>query len=353
MFKKLVVLTLLALGVFVISLKAEVYTVTIFDIQDTSGTTFSGDTSEYIGDTVKTYGIVTGVFGSAFYIEENPGGAWHGVYVYRYYSDSVPQVTVGDSVEVIGQVQEYNGQTEIKASVTGGSVTVLASGVSLPDTTQVTVADINNEEMYEGVLVRVDTVYFEESGAFSANHAYHIISSDGVDTAVCFVRSTADGLPGWPIPSSNCIVVGNMSQYYGLELLPRDTNDIVPLGNQAPVISDHMRIPYTPLTGTSPLVYFKVVDPDGRGIAVDWLYYTFDEWATYDSVSHDSVVGDIYYYTVPIPPYPGKIDYYLYAEDDFTKGSRGASTVSDTFFFFSIAFSTLGRISLSRADSSS
>ncbi|RKX23295.1 MAG: hypothetical protein DRP45_10645 [Candidatus Zixiibacteriota bacterium] len=327
--------TLLCLA---IPLKAEVYTVTIFDIQDTSGLTYAGDTSEYLNDTVKTYGIVTGVFGTAFFIEENPGGAWHGVYVYRYYSDSVPQVTVGDSVEVIGQVQEYRGLTEIKTSVTGGSVTVLASGVALPGTTQVTVADINNEEMYEGVLVRVDTVHFEEYGSFSGNHAYHIITSDGVDTAVCFVRSTADGLPGWPIPSGNCIVVGNMSQYYGLELLPRDTNDIVPLGNQAPVISDHMRIPYTPLTGTSPLVYFKVIDPDGRGIAVDWLYYTFDEWATYDSVSHDSVVGDYYYYTVPIPAYPAKIDYYLYAEDDFTRGSRGASTVSDTFFFFLVDY---------------
>ena len=76
---------------------------TIYEIQGQQ------DDSPYEGQDVTTYGIVTAVAPLAFFLEERPGGAWRGVYVY---TNSTPTVNVGDSVRVTGEVQEYYGKLE-------------------------------------------------------------------------------------------------------------------------------------------------------------------------------------------------------------------------------------------------
>ena len=155
-----VIASLLLVGM----LGAEINEVTIYDIQYT---TDPSGTSPLLGDTVITYGIVTGIFGNSFFIEERPGGAWHGIYVYRGYQSS-PAVSEGDSVRVLGIVSEYYNLTEIGTNYYG-EVEIIASGLSLPDTTEITVAQMWSEQ-YEGMLARINTVHFVETGTFNVKN---------------------------------------------------------------------------------------------------------------------------------------------------------------------------------------
>lgn len=122
--------------------------VSIYDIQYT--TDVSGDSPEN-GTVVTTYGIVTGVIGfgadiDRFFIQDGDG-AWNGIYVY----DNTHTVTLGDSVEVTGTVQEYFGLTEI-GFVT--DVTIVNSGNAQPNAVVVSTANASQEQ-YESVLVQV------------------------------------------------------------------------------------------------------------------------------------------------------------------------------------------------------
>jgi len=193
--------------------------VTIYDIQYT---TDPSGTSPMVGDTVLTYGIVTGIFENNFFIEERPGGAWHGIYVYRGYNSS-PTVSIGDSVSVTGIVSEYYNLTEIGCNYYG-EVTVLASGLQLPDTTEITIADMSQEK-YEGMLAIIRDVYFVESGVFEGNTAYHIYDENG-DTGIVYVK-TASSAVGTTIPTGITNVVGNMSQFSShYEIFPRAPEDV-------------------------------------------------------------------------------------------------------------------------------
>ena len=193
--------------------------VTIYDIQYT---TDPSGASPMVGDTVLTYGIVTGIFGNNFFIEERPGGAWHGIYVYRGYNSS-PTVSIGDSVSVTGIVSEYYNLTEIGCNYYG-EVNILASGLQLPDTTEITIADMTQEK-YEGMLAIIRNVYFVESGVFEGNTSYHIYDENG-DTGIVYVKSASNAV-GTTIPTGMTNVVGNMSQYSNhYEILPRAPEDV-------------------------------------------------------------------------------------------------------------------------------
>lgn len=147
------------------SVEAAVPLVSIQDIQGYSAS------SPYVGQVVKTQGVVTAVTKRGFFIQ-NGSGAWRGIYVYvtawgyldsnhvyPAYSDGTP-VRVGDVVEVMGNVTEYNGFTQIKiyynsaSHSTVGSITKL--GVSeVPDPVVLSTGEVSQEQ-WESVLVKVE-----------------------------------------------------------------------------------------------------------------------------------------------------------------------------------------------------
>ncbi len=315
----LIVGFVLGLTITLSSLFAQPVEVTIYDIQYT---TDPGGDSPLVGDSVITYGIVTGIFGRNFFIEENPGGAWHGIYVYRA-STSTPVVTIGDSIRVTGVVQEYNNATEIKAT-DPSAVVILQSGVPLPDTTLITVADLRDQESYEGALVRLNSVHFVESGTFSST-LYHIVSSDGLDTALVYIKSQTD-IPGNPIPTGDIDIVGNATQYYSHELYPRMYNDFITQGNLPPVVSYVFRSPYTPPPSTPVFVEARAYDVDGT-ISTIVLYYSKDNGSTWNTSSADSSssADSLYFFSIPGDQSGTDVLYYVYAVDD-----QGESVVSDT-----------------------
>ncbi len=121
----------------------------IYDIQFVSDPD-TDDASTYADQTVGTEGIVTADFGSNIFIQDGDG-AWNGIMLYG--SNIGDMLEVGDHVQVIGEVIEYNGLTEIASP----DVVVISSGNALPSFEILETGDVADEQ-YEGVLVRTENV---------------------------------------------------------------------------------------------------------------------------------------------------------------------------------------------------
>ena len=181
---------------------------TVVTIEDIQGQAAS---SPYDGQVVKTYGVVTGVFSSGFFMEMKPGGAWRGIYVYL---GSAPSVSVGDSVEVTGTVDEYYSLTELT-----GNPTVNILGSSTPPPPVDVQSGPANDEQWEGVLIRVVDAVCE-----SLQNAYgEWIVDDGSgnlmvdDMGVSFTPTVGD----------TYTITGPLTYTYGrYKIEPRDANDI-------------------------------------------------------------------------------------------------------------------------------
>ncbi|MEL6389086.1 MAG: ExeM/NucH family extracellular endonuclease [Bacteroidota bacterium] len=126
----------------------------------------SGDVSPLVGDTVTTYGIVTGDFQEAdelrgFFLQDPIGdgndSTSEGIFVFIPQANSFfgTQVNVGDSISVRGNVKEFNTLTEIDFV---SALTVHASGRSLPTQVQNVLPEVNDGDLerVEGMLVALD-----------------------------------------------------------------------------------------------------------------------------------------------------------------------------------------------------
>ncbi len=188
----------------------------------------SGDTSPAYGRYVHTAGVVTGVVTqNKTYIGTRQGGPWNGVCLYRR-SPIADTLAVGDSVDVLGDVVEFNNLTEIDTVVRlirGGSGRAF-------DTTRVSVS-ASKLEAHEGVLIRLDTVRMLDGvgGQFMAGTSYRLTNFAGTDTTFIYVTAGSQFV-GRPVPSGWCYLVANGSQYRTQRQLdprvPGDLAELVP-----------------------------------------------------------------------------------------------------------------------------
>lgn len=261
-------------------------TLTIYEIQGQQ------TSSPYLDSTVVTHGIVTGVFGSnRFFIEEQPGGGWYGIYVYG--SSYTP--SRGDSVRVTATVDEYFGMTEL----VGPLVDPLSTGVTVPGPTVLTTATVNNED-YESVLVRVvDAVCTNDS---LGNGEWEIDDGSGSvivdDMGVAYV----------PDSGQTYTVTGPVMYSFGaFKIEPRDSNDIVP-GTpiaETPAKTGHFALSVSPtISSHSTTISLTVSRPShaevsiytvsGRKVAT--LFSDRVEQGSYDlSWNARSLPGGIYF----------------------------------------------------------
>lgn len=132
----------------------------------------AGDSSQIIGSNITVSGVVTGDFqngdansrqnlGGFFIQSENPDAddeTSDGLFIFDGSAPAV-DVNVGDVVQVEGEVLEYFGETQLRAtSVTiTGSASFAPVDIALPNglTTNSDGDDIADLERYEGMLVRV------------------------------------------------------------------------------------------------------------------------------------------------------------------------------------------------------
>lgn len=185
-------------------------------------TTISEARNQSVGTLVTVSGIVTNgdELGTIRYMQDNTAGI--GVY-----DDALLEVKRGDSITVIGYLEDYNNLLEI------GNVSLLtvhSSGNDLPEPVLLTIDEIG--ESYEGELIKVEGVQIVgSSGSFSGNKNYSF--TDGTNTLELRISSNSP-IVGTPIPTEQFNMVAICSQYSfnpndtreGYQLLPRTLDDI-------------------------------------------------------------------------------------------------------------------------------
>jgi len=187
---------------------------TIYSIQYT--TDASGD-SPLKTMQVRTKGVVTAVkSGSSTFNMwlQDSAKAWNGVYVYGV-NNSFGTVAQGDSVEVIGTVDEYNNLTEIKSV---SYLNKINSSNTLPTPVDVTPEQAASEA-YEGVLVKLNNVECTVADAGFGEFAV----SDGTNTI-----NVDDFLYKYtPTQGARYNITGVVDYSFGaFKVLPRSANDV-------------------------------------------------------------------------------------------------------------------------------
>ncbi|MFA5418428.1 MAG: endonuclease [Bacteroidales bacterium] len=113
--------------------------VSIYDIQGQQ------DDSPYINQVVSTTGIITGNFGT-YYFLQNGTGLWNGLFIY----ESGRDLSIGDSVIITGTITEYFGKTEM-SNIT--DYYYISSNNTLPE--PVVIGTGEAEEGHESIIVQV------------------------------------------------------------------------------------------------------------------------------------------------------------------------------------------------------
>ncbi len=190
----------------------------IYDIQYT---TVAGDgtyPSLHVGETVTTGGIVTATdfMGGRYFISSSEGGAWNGVFVY----DNNYSPEIGDSILIVGYIDEYKGFTELKDL---SSFEVKSTSNPLPVTTKISTAQIT-DEAYEGVFVEMNdcsvSLGFDSYGNWKVNDG----SGDGdVRPGIYDLQDEGFSLVvDYPFLG----IIGVIGYNYGHSIHPRSKEDI-------------------------------------------------------------------------------------------------------------------------------
>lgn len=174
--------------------------------------------SLYVGDKVKTGGVVSAVKSTSSFFFQSGLGANTGINVYK----SSHGLALGDSIIIVGVVGEYFNMTQLSSIVEITNV-----GNFTPwDATTIATGDM--AEMYEGVLVK-----FENAEVTDNAQGYgEILINDGSGDV-----KLDDAIFAYDLPDNGRIlasVVGPVDfSYSEYKILPRTAEDFVLLNNDA------------------------------------------------------------------------------------------------------------------------
>lgn len=170
-----------------------------------------------VGQTVTIKGVSAdgGELGPIRYIQDATGG------LPVYGGASVGSINRGDSVEVTGELKDFNGLLEIDPIT---NVTALGTGTEIAPW-NISVSDLG--ETFEGRILQFDDITFPDAGGtFSGGTNYDF--TDGTNTGQLRIQNGSD-LVGVTIPSGPHSLVGLGSQFNSnYQVLPRDAADIFP-----------------------------------------------------------------------------------------------------------------------------
>lgn len=207
----------------------------IYDIQYT--TAANGD-SPALGQTVETSGIVTGTYPSGYFIQDG-SGPWRGIHVFD--NNNIP--AIGDSVSILGNVVEYFGLTQMAGIAVFQNH---SSGNTLPTPVDITTMDLNNQEMYEGVLVRVVEVECTEQN--SGFGMWEINDGTGPAKVHGLMHSFTPTLGG------EYTITGIVNYSFDeFRICPRDAADVVILNSNVDEVTIYEIQFTTAMDGASPL----------------------------------------------------------------------------------------------------
>ncbi|TFH01167.1 MAG: T9SS type A sorting domain-containing protein, partial [Calditrichales bacterium] len=163
---------------------------------------------DMLNDTVRVVGVITSPnyqsgSRSEHYFQDATAG------LDLYFSGGNLGLNIGDEVEVVGVMAQYNGLAEI-VPLSTGDVTVLSSGNSVVPVV-ITPAELNED--VEGQLVRMDSVWLTDPSAWPAEGSNRsVYFTDGIDTVMMYVDRDTD-LDGWVPPQGLMNLISVAGQF--------------------------------------------------------------------------------------------------------------------------------------------
>ncbi len=203
---------------------------TIADIQ---GTVIPGtDTSAYFGDTIYTSGIIVSKgakTSKGLHIKMPGGGPYSGVVVFVADTNGgFGDLQVGDNILIKGHVTEFYGYTEVIVD-TMGDLSVISNGNTfvIDTVTGSMVSNVNPDtaEMYEGVLVFIDSAVVDSQGTYY----YYLHDATG---AFLLDDNNVDPLVPGSVVKITALVIYSYGEY---KLLARTPADVEVISTPAPV----------------------------------------------------------------------------------------------------------------------
>ena len=191
----------------------------VFALSTVFGQTDINDarTNYSVGQTVTIKGVSAdgGELGPIRYIQDATGG------LPVYGGASVGSINRGDSVEVTGELKDFNGLLEIDPIT---NVTALGTGTEISPW-NISISDLG--ETFEGRILQFDDITFPAAGGtFAGGTNYNF--TDGTNTGEFRIQNGSN-LVGVTIPSGPQTLVGLGSQFNATyQVLPRDAADIFP-----------------------------------------------------------------------------------------------------------------------------
>ena len=185
--------------------------------------------------------VASGKPAISYYIQDETGG----INVFRDALPDTLKLNIGNLVKVKGKIFQYNGLTQIIPDSLDpfGNITVLKPDSVPPNPIKISIAQfLSNPEKYEGMLIKIDTLW-KKSGTWpGAGSNANIIVYDKDSNLPIVLRVDADtDIDGNPEPRYPISVVGIAGQYHttrkdtGYQIIPRFMTDITKI-NLLPVV---------------------------------------------------------------------------------------------------------------------
>ena len=119
-----------------------------------------------------------------FWVQDAGGGSWSGVYVYTDRVDGDVDVSVGDVLNITGEISEYFDLTELSV----GNISDIEAQGTTAEVSAVELTEAPSDwEEYEGVLITLSDVTIGEGGdygVYNLNYAGLLIDDEIYDYAV-------------------------------------------------------------------------------------------------------------------------------------------------------------------------
>lgn len=305
----------------------------------------STDTIRIRGVVIMDAGLSTLVGGKQVWIQTNDGSSFSGIDLYQNFPGStvtgdagtgILSLVAGDSVEIVGNVLEYQGETEfVPVNTTPATpIQILGGGITVKSKL-ITAAELNDAnrnnilttgEQYEGMFVEIRNLTVSTVDYFSngTRVSFNIVDANGnkinvSDRFKAFKLPAAGGtfVPpnvGDVLTSIKGIIAHSLNNR-GYELHVFDASQIV-YGAAAPTISQITRSIKVPTSTDAITVTANITDKDGVNSAD--LYYAVGV----NSTSYTSIAmtanGNSFSAVIPAQADGSFVKYYISAKDNST-----------------------------------
>lgn len=278
-----------------------------------------------------------------FWLQQGDGGSFKGIDVFALSStnpiEDPHNLLAGDSIEVIGVVDSYNGESEI-IPLDGSSITIL--GQNQPINYQViSVGDLNDNqrnnilttgEQWEGAFVEIQNVTVAAISTFGGGRtSFDVQDAQGnlINVSDRFTVGRTQAVGGSFVPP----IVGDQFDAIrgiilhdknscpgapgqrGYEINPFDITHYN-YGASAPAISNIARTPAVPTSAQTVGVQATITDLDGVVVSAKIFYATGASSTSYTQVNMTNTGGDLFEADIPAQSDGTLVKWYIQAEDD-------------------------------------